>query len=54
MGLCYDPRVYYRGRGAFESMGTGLAMQLGDIAFKMRILGLLPVEALTGKRGCYP
>ncbi|CAD5324606.1 unnamed protein product [Arabidopsis thaliana] len=22
----YDPRVYYRGRGAFESMGAGLAM----------------------------
>lgn len=32
--LGYDPRVYYRGRGAFESMGTGLAMSPGDIAFK--------------------
>ncbi|KAI3919361.1 hypothetical protein MKW92_008272 [Papaver armeniacum] len=32
--LGYDPRVYYRGRGAFESMGAGLAMQPGDIAFK--------------------
>uniref|UniRef100_A0A0D9XZZ2 Metalloenzyme domain-containing protein n=1 Tax=Leersia perrieri TaxID=77586 RepID=A0A0D9XZZ2_9ORYZ len=32
--LGYDPRVYYRGRGAFESMGTGLAMAPGDIAFK--------------------
>ncbi|CAH9077405.1 unnamed protein product [Cuscuta europaea] len=30
----YDPRVYYRGRGAFESMGAGLAMLPGDIAFK--------------------
>ncbi|CAL9232152.1 unnamed protein product [Arabidopsis halleri] len=30
----YDPRVYYRGRGAFESMGAGLAMSPGDIAFK--------------------
>ncbi|GAA0150008.1 mutase [Lithospermum erythrorhizon] len=32
--LGYDPRKYYRGRGAFESMGAGLAMSPGDIAFK--------------------
>lgn len=32
--LGYDPRSYYRGRGAFESMGAGLAMAPGDIAFK--------------------
>ncbi|KAG1364338.1 Bisphosphoglycerate-independent phosphoglycerate mutase [Cocos nucifera] len=32
--LGYDPRIYYRGRGAFESMGAGLAMFPGDIAFK--------------------
>ncbi|XP_039142346.1 probable 2,3-bisphosphoglycerate-independent phosphoglycerate mutase [Dioscorea cayenensis subsp. rotundata] len=32
--LGYDPRIYYRGRGAFESMGAGLAMAPGDIAFK--------------------
>ncbi|XP_073125169.1 uncharacterized protein [Henckelia pumila] len=32
--LGYDPRVYYRGRGAFESMGAGLVMSPGDIAFK--------------------
>lgn len=32
--LGYDPRKYYRGRGAFESMGTGLRMKPGDIAFK--------------------
>lgn len=32
--LGYDPTVYYRGRGAFESMGAGLAMSPGDIAFK--------------------
>ena len=25
---------YYRGRGAFESMGAGIPMQPGDIAFK--------------------
>ncbi|KAL6521678.1 hypothetical protein OROGR_018247 [Orobanche gracilis] len=32
--LGYDPRIYYRGRGAFESMGAGLQMSPGDIAFK--------------------
>ncbi|KAI0498836.1 hypothetical protein KFK09_019731 [Dendrobium nobile] len=32
--LGYDPRIYYRGRGAFESMGAGLAMSPGNIAFK--------------------
>ncbi|XP_042058021.1 probable 2,3-bisphosphoglycerate-independent phosphoglycerate mutase [Salvia splendens] len=32
--LGYDPMIYYRGRGAFESMGAGLAMSPGDIAFK--------------------
>ncbi|KAL0023909.1 hypothetical protein WJX79_009725 [Trebouxia sp. C0005] len=30
----YDPRLYYRGRGAFESMGAGIDMAPGDIAFK--------------------
>lgn len=32
--LGYDPRKYYRGRGAFETMGAGLDMIPGDIAFK--------------------
>ncbi|KAI4387852.1 hypothetical protein MLD38_000246 [Melastoma candidum] len=32
--LVYDPRVYYQGQGAFESMGAVLAMSSGDIAFK--------------------
>jgi 2,3-bisphosphoglycerate-independent phosphoglycerate mutase len=30
----YDPFTYYNGRGAFESMGAGLNMEPGDIAFK--------------------
>jgi 2,3-diphosphopglycerate-independent phosphoglycerate mutase len=30
----YSPQVCYRGRGAFEAMGSGLALQSGDIAFK--------------------
>ncbi|KAI8380913.1 2,3-bisphosphoglycerate-independent phosphoglycerate mutase-domain-containing protein [Radiomyces spectabilis] len=32
--LGYNPRQHYRGRGAFETMGAGLEMQPGDIAFK--------------------
>ena len=32
--LGYDPRRWYRGRGAFESLGAGLDMGGGDIAFK--------------------
>ncbi len=30
----YDPRSLYRGRGAFESMGAGMEMLPGDVAFK--------------------
>ena len=30
----YDPRKVYRGRGAFESLGAGMDMRVGDIAFK--------------------
>lgn len=40
----YDPRRYYRGRGAFETMGTGLEMLPGDIAFK--VLSESPVHPL--------
>ncbi|THU60353.1 hypothetical protein C4D60_Mb07t11750 [Musa balbisiana] len=43
--LGYDPRIYYRGRGAFESMGAGLAMSPGDIAFKSNF------ATLDGKSG---
>ncbi|KAI8338660.1 2,3-bisphosphoglycerate-independent phosphoglycerate mutase-domain-containing protein [Chlamydoabsidia padenii] len=32
--LGYNPRQFYRGRGAFETMGAGLDMIPGDIAFK--------------------
>lgn len=30
----YPPQIFYDGRGAFETMGTGLSMNAGDIAFK--------------------
>lgn len=48
--LGYDPRVYYRGRGAFESMGAGLAMLPGDIAFKV---GFFDVSSYFGNGFLY-
>ena len=32
--LFFSQTSYYRGRGAFESLGAGLSMEPGDIAFK--------------------
>lgn len=53
--LGYDPTVYYRGRGAFESLGAGMTMEADrDVAFKCNFsvtaqhaadaaLGVLPI-----------
>lgn len=30
----YNPFQFYRGRGSFESMGSGIPMSENDIAFK--------------------
>ncbi|KAK1438181.1 hypothetical protein QVD17_03986 [Tagetes erecta] len=49
--LDYDPRVYYRGRGAFESLGAGLAMAPGDIAFKSNFATLVEkTRVVTSRR----
>lgn len=49
--LGYDPRIYYRGRGAFESMGAGLAMSPGDIAFKSNFATMdLSTGIVTNRR----
>ncbi|KAL4193542.1 hypothetical protein AMTRI_Chr06g177250 [Amborella trichopoda] len=49
--LGYDPRIYYRGRGAFESMGAGLAMSPGDIAFKSNFATLdETTDVVTSRR----
>jgi 2,3-bisphosphoglycerate-independent phosphoglycerate mutase len=48
--LGYDPRAHYRGRGAFESMGAGLAMAPGDIAFKCNFATLDPATGLVLQR----
>ena len=46
----YDPRTHYRGRGAFESMGAGLAMDPGDIAFKCNFATLDPATGVVVRR----
>eukprot|EP00823_Brevimastigomonas_motovehiculus_P001397 TRINITY_DN11918_c0_g1_i1.p1 TRINITY_DN11918_c0_g1~~TRINITY_DN11918_c0_g1_i1.p1 ORF type:complete len:484 (-),score=52.83 TRINITY_DN11918_c0_g1_i1:428-1879(-) len=46
----YDPRLYYRGRGAFESMGAGLEMDVGDIAFKSNFATLDPETRIVLRR----
>jgi 2,3-bisphosphoglycerate-independent phosphoglycerate mutase len=43
-------RRYYRGRGAFESMGAGLAMAPGDIAFKSNFATLNTATGIVEKR----
>eukprot|EP00775_Hariotina_reticulata_P006508 gene6508-6735_t len=48
--LGYDPRKYYRGRGAFESMGAGLPMAPGDIAFKSNFATFNPSTGVVEKR----
>ncbi len=39
--LGYNPRIYYRGRGSFESLGAGLPMVPGDIAFKVCVYSFI-------------
>ena len=34
----------YRGRGAFETLGTGMDMRSGDIAFKVLSLSLKDIS----------
>jgi len=46
----YDPRTFYRGRGAFESMGAGLPMQPGDVAFKSNFATIDDSGIVTSRR----
>ena len=46
----YDPRLCYRGRGAFESLGAGCSMQAGDIAFKSNLATLDEASGLVVQR----
>ena len=32
--LGYDPRIHYKGRGAFECLGSGISLEMDEIAFK--------------------
>jgi 2,3-diphosphopglycerate-independent phosphoglycerate mutase len=49
--LGFDPTVYYRGRGAFESLGAGMTMEADrDIAFKCNfsVTTQTPEDAAAG------
>ncbi|GFR43969.1 hypothetical protein Agub_g5113, partial [Astrephomene gubernaculifera] len=46
----YEPRIHYRGRGAFESMGAGIPMSPGDIAFKCNFATLDPDSGVVLSR----
>ena len=35
--LGYDPKVYYKGRGAFEAFGAGLELKDKDVAFRTNL-----------------
>ncbi|GJP35993.1 hypothetical protein CLOM_g20534 [Closterium sp. NIES-68] len=48
--LGYNPRHHYRGRGAFESMGAGIPMQPGDIAFKSNFAVIDEATGVVVKR----
>ncbi|ORX62394.1 archaeal type cofactor-independent phosphoglycerate mutase [Hesseltinella vesiculosa] len=48
--LGYNPQRYYRGRGAFETMGAGLDMMPGDIAFKCNFAFMDPTSGIVVKR----
>lgn len=48
--LGYDPQKYYRGRGAFETMGAGLEMKEGDIAFKSNFAVVDPESGIVLNR----
>ncbi|KAJ6229233.1 cofactor-independent phosphoglycerate mutase [Anaeramoeba flamelloides] len=46
----YNPRKCYRGRGSFESLGSGMKMKPGDIAFKCNFACLDPKTNIVVKR----
>ena len=49
--LGYEPRGLYRGRGAFESLGAGLRVDAGDIAFKCNFATLCEASGrVTARR----
>ena len=48
----YDPREFYRGRGCFESLGAGLTMKPGEIAFKCNFATLDEDTGVVNSRRC--
>ena len=50
MDTVFHPCRYYRGRGAFESMGAGIDMKAGDIAFKSNFATLNTSSRIVERR----
>ena len=49
----YDPRIYYKGRGAFEALGAGISLKPGDVAFRCNFAtvgdGMMVVDRRAGR-----
>ncbi|EAN87268.1 2,3-bisphosphoglycerate-independent phosphoglycerate mutase, putative [Trypanosoma cruzi] len=50
--LGYPPKQYYRGRGAYEALGAGLALDDADIAFKSNFSVLNESTGIVTHRRC--
>lgn len=50
--LGYPPREFYRGRGAFESLGAGMHMDVGDVAFKCNFATVDDGTGVVVRRRC--
>jgi len=46
--LGYDPRVYYKGRGAIEAISVGVPLDEGDVVFRCNL-----VSVKDGKMSSY-
>ena len=46
----YPPMTFYKGRGAFETEGSGLLMEPGEIAFKCNMAYMNPETQIVEKR----
>jgi len=46
----YNPFELYRGRGAFESIGSGIPMDLTEVAFKCNFANMNPTTRVVEKR----
>lgn len=46
----YNPFTEYKGRGSFETLGSGIPMDLNEIGFKCNFASMDPVSRIVSKR----